>query len=87
MKNRAQNTQRSCALQSTVVRLYIYIVRLWCFTKHKISCILRQYLKFKSQNELQTVEHDLHIEKSLDIKFYIFLKFFVIFKCVQNLFI
>jgi hypothetical protein len=50
IKNRAQNTQYSCALQSTVVGLYIYRVMLWCFAKHKIFYVSRPYLEFKISN-------------------------------------
>jgi hypothetical protein len=55
-----------------ITSVCVYKVRLSCFA------FVSQIWKFK--RPIQIIEHHLHIEISLEIKFYIFLKLFAIFE-------
>jgi hypothetical protein len=48
----------------------------WIYIETMVLCVC---ISKKSKRPIQTVEHDFHIEISLEIKFYSFLNFFLLF--------
>jgi hypothetical protein len=52
-----------------------------------LSCFASVSRTWKFKWLILTIEHDLHIDISLEIKFYIFWKFLLFFKWIQNLLI
>jgi hypothetical protein len=49
-----------------------------------IPCFASLSRIWKSKRPIQTIEHDLHIEISLEIKLYIFLKLLLFYRWVEN---